>query len=143
VYRHVEDQLSAFAGRPVIHVPEQHGMMDLLIGAYVWGLLDGCLHSGDGDAAPAGDPNADAAILAAAAQVFPRLFGAERALWLRRMLPQWEGRSAQHQSFKRALDQMSQRGAADSRYLAAADPLRFARASGLLRFLLQTPQARR
>ncbi len=89
VCRHVEDQIGAFAGRPLEHVPEHSRMTDLLIRAYIWGLLDGYRHNSNADAEAAGDNSVEAAILAAADQVFRRLFGDERACWVRNNLPQW------------------------------------------------------
>jgi hypothetical protein len=138
VCRHVKDQTCAFAGRPVEHVPEQNGMTDLLIGAYIWGLLDGYLHASHAGPERAGDTNIEATILAVADPVFCRLFGQERARWVRTHLPQWNGPPAQHPIFKRALEEMRHRGASDSHYLAAGDPLLFARAGSLLAFLMQT-----
>jgi hypothetical protein len=58
-------------------------MPDLLIGAYIWGLLDGYLHNSNAAAEAAGDNSAEAAIQAAADQMFRRLFGDERAGWVR------------------------------------------------------------
>jgi hypothetical protein len=71
------------------------------------------------------------------------LFGDERVCWARNNLPQWQGPPAQHPAFKSALDEMRHRGTSDSHYLAADDPLLFARAGSLLVFLMQTLQPQR
>jgi hypothetical protein len=59
---HVEHQIWAFAGSPLAHVSEHSNRTDLLIGAYIWGLLDGYPHS-KAEAEGAGDNSAEATIL--------------------------------------------------------------------------------
>jgi len=133
---HVMGQISAFENKPTECVPERGRMNDLLIGAYVWGLLDGYIHRSNADAEWDGDRSAEAAVLAAGDEIFSRLFGQERAQWLRGNLPQWGAPWPEHPSFRWALAEMHNRGASDSNSLASDDPLSFARAGGLLGFLM-------
>lgn len=142
VCRHVQSQVSAFEERSVERVPDRGRTNDMLIGAYVWGLLDGYLHNCNADREWAGDESAEGAIFATAVGVFERLFGRERSFWLRSHLPQWGGPWPAHASFRRALWEMRESGAADSRSLATGDPLAFARAGSLLGFLLLTTKLR-
>lgn len=142
VCRHVENQVSAFEEKSVGQVPDRGRTNDMLIGAYVWGLLDGYIHNSNADREWAGDENAEGAIFSMAVGVFNRLFGHERSLWLRSHLPQWGGPWPAHSSFRRALWEMRESGAADSRSLVTGDPLAFARAGGLLAFLMLTTRLR-
>src|SRR4051812_303079 len=80
---HVGGQISAFEGQSSERVPEQGQVFDLLIGAYVWGFLDSSIQNRDTSGSPATDELTESSILSAEIEVFPRLFGSERALWLR------------------------------------------------------------
>ena len=142
VCRHVEEQVAAYDGPAAIPMADRGRTMDMLTGAYVWGLLDGYLHHVGTDRSWASDGDAEAAILAGATAVFARLFGDERARWLRRNLPQWGAPWPDHPALQWALRDMRDRGNVDSRALATDDPLLFARGSSLLGFLMQTTRPR-
>jgi hypothetical protein len=117
-------------------------MTDLLIGAYIWGLLDGYTHHIPGDEPAMTQDDTRATILLVAEGVCSRVFGPERARSVRRQLPQWEGPPAYHPIFRQELSKMCRRGARDGRYLAACDPLCFAKASSLLAFMMQMAEPR-
>jgi hypothetical protein len=135
VCRHVQDQLFALTGCRTAPVPSYSSMGDLLIGSYIWGLLEGYVR-GIPDAAPATKEDTRATVLVAAAEVCLGVFGPERARWVRCQLPQWDGPPAHHPPFRWELSRMHLCGARDGRCLAARDPLCFAKAGGLLAFLL-------
>jgi hypothetical protein len=137
VSRHVQDQVFAFTGGPVAPVPTHSTMTDLLIGAYIWGLLEGYIRHIPGDEPAMTQENVRATILVVANGVCSRVFGPERAQSVRRQLPQWEGPPAYHPIFRPELSTMCRRGARDGRYLAAGDPLCFAKASSLLAFMMR------
>jgi len=135
VSRHVQEQVVAFTGRHADPMPASSRMTDLLVGAYVWGLLEGCLRSLPGDEAPIKDEHARTAVMAA--EVCSRVLGPKRMQWVRGQLPQWDGPPAYHPIFGRALSAMGSRGTRDGWYLASGDRLCFAKAGGLLAFLLE------
>ena len=139
VSRHVQEQVVAFTGRHADPMPAYSRMTDLLIGAYVWGLLEGCLRNLPGDEAPIEDEHARAAVMAA--EVCSRVLGPKRMRWVRGQLPQWEGPPSRNLSHRWALSRMHRDGVHDGRYLAAGDPLCFARASSLLAMLLAAAEA--
>jgi hypothetical protein len=142
VSSHVQDQVFAFTGRPVTPVPAHSSMTDLLIGAYIWGLLEGYIHDIPGDQPAMTQETARATILVAADGVCSQVFGPERARSVRCQLPQWEGPPAYHPIFRQELSTMCRRGARDGRYLAAGDPLCFAKASSLLTFMMRMAEPR-
>jgi hypothetical protein len=112
-------------------------MTDLLIGSYIWGLLESYVRNEPSHHRAMGEDRARASLLLAMDGVCQRVLGPERARWVRRQLPQWEGPPAHHPAFRRELIQMARRGARDGVYLAAGDPLCFAEGSSLLAFLMQ------
>jgi len=134
VSRHVQEQVVAFTGRHADPMPAYSRMTDLLVGAYVWGLLEGCLRSLPGDEAPIKDEHARTAVMAA--EVCSRVLGPKRMQWVRGQLPQWDGPPARNLSYRWALSRMHRDGLHDGRYLAAGDPLCFAKASSLLAMLV-------
>jgi len=134
VSRHVQEQVVAFTGRCADPMPAYSRMTDLLIGAYVWGLLESCLRNLPGSEAPIEDEHARTAIMAE--EVCSRVLGPKRMWWVRSQLPQWEGPPARNLSYRWALSRMHRDGVHDGRYLAARDPLCFAKASSLLAMLL-------
>jgi hypothetical protein len=142
VCRHVQDQIFASTGCHAVPVPSYSSMMDLLTGSYIWGLLEGCVRTIPG-AEPAMDQeNTRVTVLAAAAEACSRVLGPERARWVRCQLPQWDGPPAHHLVFRWELSRMRQYGVRDGRYLAAGDPLCFAKAGSLLAFLLEMAEPR-
>lgn len=132
--RHVQDQVVAFTGRHVEPVPAYSRMTDLLIGAYVWGLLEGCLRNLPDDETLIEDEHARTGVMAA--EVCLRVLGPKRMRWVRGQLPQWDGPPARNLSYRWALSRMHRDGIHDGRYLMAGDPLCFAKASSLLAMLL-------
>lgn len=138
VSRHVQEQVAAFTGRHADPMPAYSRMTDLLIGAYVWGLLEGCLRN-LGDEVLSGDEHAWTAVMAA--EVCSRVLGPKRMRWVRGQLPQWEGPPARNLSYRWALSRMHRDGVHDSRYLAARNPLCFAKASRLLAMLVAAAEA--
>ncbi|MPR11180.1 hypothetical protein [Microvirga tunisiensis] len=132
--RHVREQVFAFTGRHVESVPSYSSMTDLLIGSYIWGLLEGCVGDLRGGRGCRGGGN----IAPAAAEACLRLLGSERARWVRSQLPQWEGPPAYHPPYRRELSRMRSHGIRDGGYLAAGDRLCFARAGSLLSVLMRT-----
>ena len=142
VSRHVQDQVFAFTGGPVAPVPAYSSMTDLLIGAYIWGLLEGYIRHIPGDEPAMTQEDARATILVVANGVCSRVFGPERARLVRCQLPQWDGPPAYHPVFRQEISNMCRRGARDGRYLAAGDPLCFAKASSLLIFMMQMAEPR-
>ncbi len=136
---HVQAQIVAFTGRQVELMPEYGHMTDLLVGAYVWGLLEGCLHNVPGDVVSVGDEHARTAVMAT--EVCSRVLGPKRMRWVRGQLPQWEGPRARNLPYRWALSRMRRDGLHDGRYLAARDPLCFARASSLLAMLVAAAEA--
>ena len=137
VCRHVKDQVFAFSGRRGAPVPSNSPMTDLLIGAYILGLLEGYISTiYDGEHAT--DQAKTREILqAAAGEVCSRMFGQQWTRRVRHQLPQWDGPPAYHRTFREELSAMCCRGAHDGRCLAADDPLCFAKAGGLLAYLLE------
>ncbi|WP_457091543.1 hypothetical protein [Microvirga sp. P5_D2] len=132
VSRHVQDQMQAFAEQPGSPLPAYSSMTDLLIGSYVWGLLESCIRNGRG-----GYPAVSEDRVRAMEEVCPRALGLGRACWVRRHLPQWEGPPAYHPAFRRELMRMERRGAHDGVYLAADDPICFAKVGSRLAFMMQ------
>lgn len=139
VSRHVQDQVVAFTGRPADPMPAYSRMTDLLLGAYVWGLLEGCLRHLPAGEASIKDAHAGTAVMAE--EVCARVLGPKRMRWVRGQLPQWEGPTARSPSYLWALSRMHRDGLHDGRYLAARDPLCFAKASSLLAMLLAAAEA--
>jgi hypothetical protein len=139
VSRHVQDQVVAFTGRPADPMPAYSRMTDLLLGAYVWGLLEGCLRNLPGGDAAIEDAHAGTARMAEV--VCSRVLGPKRMRWVRSQLPQWEGPTARNPSDLWALSRMHRDGVHDGRYLAVGDPLCFAKASSLLAMLLAAAEA--
>lgn len=137
VSRHVQDQMQAFAEQPGSPLPAYSGMTDLLIGSYVWGLLESCIRNGRGGYPAVSEDRVRVIALRAMEEVCPRALGFERARWVRRHLPQWEGPPAYHPAFRRELMRMERCGAHDGVYLAADDPLCLAKASSLLAFMMR------
>jgi len=139
VTRHVQDQVVAFTGRHADSMPAYSRMTDLLLGAYVWGLLEGCLRNLPGGEAPAEDEHARTATMAE--EVCSRVLGPKRMRWVRGQLPQWDGPPARNLSYRWVLSRMHRDGVHDGRHLAARDPLCFAKASSLLAMLLAAAEA--
>lgn len=92
VSRHVQDQVVAFTGRPADPMPAYSRMTDLLLGAYVWGLIEGCLRHLPAGEASIKDAHAGTAVMAE--EVCARVLGPKRMRWVRGQLPQWEGPTA-------------------------------------------------
>ncbi len=134
VSRHVQEQVVAFSGWHADPMPAYSRMTDLLLGAYVWGLLEGCLRNLPGGEASIEDERARTAAMAA--EVCSRVLGPKRMRWVRGQLPQWEGPPARNLSYRLALSRMHRDGIHDSGYLMAGDPLCFAKASRLLAMLV-------
>ena len=134
VSRHVQDQVVAFTGQHADPMPAYSRMTDLLLGAYVWGLLEGCLHNLPDYETLIEDEQALTAVMAE--EVCSRVLGAKRMRWVRGQLPQWDGPPARNLSYRSALSSMHCDGVHDGRYLASRDPLCFAKASSLLAMLL-------
>jgi hypothetical protein len=139
VSRHVQEQVVAFTGRHADPMPAYSRMTDLLLGAYVWGLLEGCLQNLPGNEALIEGEHAQTAVMAA--EVCSPVLGPKRMRWVRGQLPQWEGPPARNFSYRWALSRMHRDGVHDGRYLAAGDPLCFAKASSLLAMLLAAAEA--
>ncbi|WP_091135734.1 hypothetical protein [Microvirga guangxiensis] len=137
---HVQAQIIAFTGRQIETMPDYGHMTDLLVGAYVWGLLEGCLRNLPGDDVPVGDVHARTAVMAA--EVCSRVLGPKRMRWVRGQLPQWDGPRTRNLPYRWALARMRRDGARDGRYLAASDPLCFAKAGSLLAMLLASAETR-
>jgi hypothetical protein len=142
VDRHVQDQLLAFTGGRAAPVPSYSSMADLLIGSYIWGLLEGYIRNSPDARSVMGEEDIQATLLAAAPELCARVFGHARAQWVRGQLPQWNGPPAYHLPFRRKLSRMRLHGLRDGRYLAARDSLCFAKAGGLLTFLLDLTEPR-
>jgi hypothetical protein len=144
VCRHVEEQVCAFTGQRGVPVLSYSSMTDLLIGAYILGLLEGyaCTLSDGGHATKR--ENSRETLRIAATEVCSRVFSPEWVRWVRCQLPQWDGPPAYHPTFRQELSTMCCRGARDGRCLASGDPLCFAKAGSLLAFLLELtePQVR-
>ena len=112
-------------------------MTDLLIGTYILGALEGYARTIP-DVQNAQESDSTRQLLRVAAnEVCSRVFGPEWLKWVRSRLPQWDGPPAYHHTFRRELSSMGCRGARDGRCLAANDHLSFAKAGGLLAFLLE------
>jgi hypothetical protein len=139
VSRHVQDQVVAFTRQHADPMPAYSRMTDLLLGAYVWGLLEGCLRNFPGGEASVEDGHARTAEMAA--EVCSRVLGPQRMRWVRAQLPQWDGPPARNLSYRWALSRMHRDGLHDGRYLTTGDPLCFAKASSLLAMLLATAEA--
>ncbi len=139
VSRHVQEQVVAFTGWHADPMPAYSRMTDLLIGAYVWGLLEGCLRNLPGELPPAEEEHARIAVMAA--EVCSRVLGPKRMRWVRGQLPQWAGPTARNLSYRWALSRMHRDGVHDARYLAARDPLCFAKGSSLLAMLMDLGEA--
>jgi hypothetical protein len=122
VCRHVEDQVFAVTGRRGVPVPSCSNMTDLLIGAYILGLLKGYART---------IPHGGLAIEESTREIL-RVLGPRWARWVRCQILQWDGPLAYHLTFRQELSIMCSRGARDGRYLAAKDPLCFAKAGSLL-----------
>ena len=137
VGRHVEDQVFAITGRRGAPVLLYSSMTDLLIGAYILGALEGYARTIPEIQNTAEQGNTRELLRAAATDVCSRVFGPEWVRWVRSRIPQWDGPPAYHPTFRRELSSMCCRGARDGRYLAANDPLSFAKAGSLLAFLLE------
>jgi hypothetical protein len=112
-------------------------MTDLLIGAYIFGALEGYARTIPEIQNTAERGNTLELLQGAATEVCSRVFGPEWVRWVRYQLPQWDGPPAYHPTFRRELSSMCCRGARDGRCLAANDPLSFAKAGSLLAFLLE------
>jgi hypothetical protein len=136
VSRHVQDQIRAFAEQPGLPLPAYRSLTDLLIGAYVLGLLDSCVRKARGAGPAMSEDQVRATVLRGMEEVCLRVLGPERTRWVRHQLPPWEGPPAYHPAFRRELMRMAHRGAHDGAYLAADDPLCFAKASSLLSFMM-------
>jgi hypothetical protein len=136
---HVQEQVAAFTGRHEEPTPAYSRMTDLLIGAYVWGLLEGCLGNLPGDAPLVDDEHARTAAMAT--EVCSQVLDTKRMRWVRGQLPQWEGPPARNLTYRWVLSRMHRDGVHDGRYLAAKDPLCFAKASRLLAMLLAAAEA--
>ena len=142
VCRHVEDQVFALTGCRGAPVPSYSSMTDLLIGAYVLGALEGYARAMP-DVQHATEQESTRQLLRfAATEVCSRLFGPKWTRWVRYQLPQWDGPPAYHPTFRQELSSMCCRGASDGQCLTANDPLCFAKASGLLAFLLEMTEPR-
>jgi hypothetical protein len=142
VCRHIEDQVFAFTGRRGAPMPSYSSMTDLLIGAYILGLLEGYARTIP-DVQHATEQESTRAILrVAATEVCSRVFGPNWTRWVRYQLPQWDEPPAYHPTFRQELSIMCCRGARDGRCLAADEPLCFAKAGGLLAFLLEMTEPR-
>lgn len=139
---HVQDQLFAFTGSRAAPVPSYSSMADLLIGSYIWGVLEGYVRGIPNAGLAPDEEDIRAALLVTAAEVCSPVFGPARAQWVRGQLPQWDGPPARHPPFRQELSRMRLRGVRDGRCLAARDPLCFAKASGLLAFLLDLGEPR-
>jgi hypothetical protein len=136
VSRHVQEQVGAFTGRYAASMPSYSRMTELLIGAYVWGLLEVCLRNIPGDEVLIEAEHARIAVMAA--EVCSRVLGPKRMRWVRGQLPQWDGPPARNHSYRWALSRMHRDGARDASYLTAGDPLCFAKAGSLLAMLLDS-----
>lgn len=135
---HVHGQVGAFEGQPTDRVPRYSRMSDLIVGAYVRGLIEGHLRAKPDDTWRLDEAQAAAVRLAAAAEILARVLDPERTAWVRAHLPGWEGPPARNLAFGRELSRMHAEGVCDGRHLASGDRLTFARAGGLLRCLMQT-----
>jgi hypothetical protein len=134
---HVQDQLDAFTEQPGRPLPAYSSMTDLLIGAYIWGLLESYVRNVPSHYPAMGGDLARAPLLLAMSGICQRVLGTERTRWVRHQLPQWEGPPAYHPAFRRELSGMARRGTCDGVYLASGDPLYFAKGSSLLAFLMR------
>jgi hypothetical protein len=137
VSRHVEDQVFAITGRRGALLPSHSSMTDLLIGAYIVGALEGYARTIPEIQNAAERESTRELLQGAATEVCSRVFGPEWVRRVRYQLPQWDGPPAYHPTFRQELSSMCCRGARDGRHLAANDPLCFAKAGGLLAFLLE------
>jgi hypothetical protein len=140
VGRHVEEQVFAVNGRRGGPLPSYSSMTDLLIGAYILGLLEGYARAVSEGRLAIKEETTRETLRAAAVEVCSRVFGPKWARWVRYQIPQWDGPPAYHPTFRQELSSMCCRGARDGRYLASDDPLCFAKAGGLLAFLLEMTQ---
>ncbi len=134
---HVEDQVFAITGQRGAPVPLYSSMMDLLIGAYILGALEGYARTIPDVQHATEQENTCRLVRVAATEVCSQVFGPKWTRWVRYQLPQWDGPPAYHPTFRQELSIMSCRGARDGRCLASGDPLGFAKAGGLLAFLLE------
>jgi hypothetical protein len=107
----------AFTGRHAGPMAAYSRMTDLLLGACVWGLLEGCLRNLPGGGASIKDGDERTATLAE--EACSRVLGPERMRSVRGQLPQWEGPPARNLSYRRALSRMHRDGVHDGGYLAA------------------------
>jgi hypothetical protein len=137
VCRHVEEQVFAVTGRRGAPLPPYSSMTHLLIGAYILGALEGYARTIPEIQNAVGRESTRELLRGAATEVCSQVFGSEWVRWVRYQLPQWDGPPAYHPTFRQELSSMCCRGAHDGRRLAANDPLCFARAGGLLAFLLE------
>jgi hypothetical protein len=119
-------------------MPEYDRMTDLLIGAYAWGLLEGCLRTLPGDEILIEHEHAQTAVMAA--EAYSRVLGPKRMRWVRGQLVQWDGPQARNLPNRWMLSRMRGDGIHDGRYLVAGDPLCFAKACSLLATLLATAE---
>jgi hypothetical protein len=95
-------------------------MSDLIVGAYVRGLIDGHVRAKpDGVGLRFVEPPG-AVRLAAAAEILARVLGPERRAWVRAHLPGWKGSPARNMAFGRELLRMHAEGVCDGRHLASA-----------------------
>ncbi len=113
VYRHVEEQVFAFTGRRGVPMPSYSSMTDLLIGAYILGLLEGYARTIP-DVQHATEEESTREILrVTATEVCSRVFGPKWTRRVRYQLPQWDGPPAYHPTFRQELSSMCLRGARD------------------------------
>jgi len=139
VSRHVQDQVVAFTGRQADPMPAYSRMIDLLLGAYVWGLLEGYFRNLPGGGPQTKDERVRTAVMAE--EVCSRVLGPKRMRWVRGQLPLWEGATTRDLPHRWALARMHRDGVHDGGFLAARDPLCFAKASSLLAMLLAAAEA--
>ncbi len=137
VGRHVEEQVFAVTGQYGAPARPYSSMTDLLIGAYILGVLEGYARTIPEVQNAAERENTRELLRGAATEVCSRVFGVEWVRWARTQLPQWDGPPAYHLTFRQELSSMCCRGASDGRRLASGDPLGFAKAGSLLAFLLE------
>jgi hypothetical protein len=134
---HVQDQLDAFTEQPGRPLPAYSSMTDLLIGAYIWGLLESYVRNTSSHHPAMGGDQTRATLLLAMNGICQRVLGPERTRWVWHRLPQWEGPPAYYPAFRRELVGMARRGTCDGVYLASGDPLCFAKGGSLLAFLMR------